>query len=403
MIDEGFQIYNLSGERQMSIPLSTAKYGADRVCYHRVDLHEALKARATSSPSYPGSPAVIKTSSRVISCDCESGTVILADNTSLTADLIIGADGIKSSIRQSVLSHDIAPQRTGHSAYRMVIPTSSLLERSDFTSVIDPLKSYTTMVIGHDKRLIMGPARNSSIYSIVAMVPDETLNEDSTSTSWTTPGNLSRMLETFADFPEWAKAPLKLAKEAGLWQLRDLDPLETWYRGRTILIGDAAHAMLPTQGQGASQSIEDAEALGAFFEDFEVDCSDNVELQHQTRGEHCEEIAALPLKTQPAHITTVLKHVFNCRYSRATMIQAYSRQTARPATGKGDVRVKMNPAELMDYNCYYDGARDWLKRQREWKETALRERGENTGIDDEKTAEVNVGSIEVGMRAMTVQ
>lgn len=44
------------------------------------------------------------------------------------------------------------------------------------------------------------------------------------------------------------------------------DPLKTWHRGRVILIGDAAHAMLPTQGQGASQAIEDAEALGAFFE-----------------------------------------------------------------------------------------------------------------------------------------
>jgi salicylate hydroxylase len=69
-----------------------------------------------------------------------------------------------------------------------------------------------------------------------------------------------------------------------LWQLRDLvsssflksqrrdlltrfqDPLKAWHHGRVILIGDAAHAMLPTQGQGASQAIEDSEALGAFFE-----------------------------------------------------------------------------------------------------------------------------------------
>lgn len=45
------------------------------------------------------------------------------------------------------------------------------------------------------------------------------------------------------------------------------DPLGAWIKGRIILVGDAAHPMLPTQGQGASQSIEDAEALGAFFED----------------------------------------------------------------------------------------------------------------------------------------
>ena len=45
------------------------------------------------------------------------------------------------------------------------------------------------------------------------------------------------------------------------------EPLTTWVKGQAILIGDAAHPMLPTQGQGASQSIEDAEALAAFLED----------------------------------------------------------------------------------------------------------------------------------------
>lgn len=55
------------------------------------------------------------------------------------------------------------------------------------------------------------------------------------------------------------------------------DPLKTWYRGRVFLIGDAAHPMLPTQGQGASQSIEDAEALGAFFEDLDTTKSPSLE------------------------------------------------------------------------------------------------------------------------------
>lgn len=47
--------------------------------------------------------------------------------------------------------------------------------------------------------------------------------------------------------------------------MRDIDPLPNWVNGRVVLIGDAAHAMLPLQGQGASQSVEDAEALEAFF------------------------------------------------------------------------------------------------------------------------------------------
>lgn len=55
------------------------------------------------------------------------------------------------------------------------------------------------------------------------------------------------------------------APEIGLWQLRDIDPLEQWTTGHTILVGDAAHAMLPLQGQGASQTFEDAVSRGQHY------------------------------------------------------------------------------------------------------------------------------------------
>ena len=51
------------------------------------------------------------------------------------------------------------------------------------------------------------------------------------------------------------------ATEVKIWELQDLSSLPTWVRGRAILIGDAAHAMTPMQGQGANMSIEDAEAF----------------------------------------------------------------------------------------------------------------------------------------------
>lgn len=342
MVDRGFQIYNLDGELQNRIPLSTIeKYGAERLIFHRIDLHEALKVRATST-SYPGRPVEIRTSSRVTSCNCTTGVVHLADGTSIGGDLVIGADGIKSVLRASVLNHDVRAMKTGHSAYRMVLQSRKLEDHDIFRRVVGPREPYTTMVMGYDKRLIMGPARGGDIYSIVAMVPDETMHEKSDNSSWTTPGNLSLMLKTFDNFPAWTKVPLKLADEAGLWQLRDIDQLKTWYRGRCILIGDAAHAMLPTQGQGASQSIEDAEALGAFFTDLnnDAECT-NQEIERRN------------------------SLVFEARYARASLIQGYSRQTARPATGSDSNRIKLNPAEFMDYNCSYDGAIKWLENQRQ--------------------------------------
>ena len=74
--------------------------------------------------------------------------------------------------------------------------------------------------------------------------------------------------------------------------------------------------MLPTQGQGASQAVEDAEALGAFFAD--VDTVPSAERVEQS-----------------------LKDVFLCRYERASLIQKYSRDAAKPATEKGSTEVKM--------------------------------------------------------------
>jgi salicylate hydroxylase len=102
----------------------------------------------------------------------------------------------------------------------------------------------------------------------------------------------------------------------------------------TILIGDAAHAMLPTEGQGASQTSEGTEALGAFFEN----------------------VMDYPLL---AVVNSTLMEVFNALYERANLIQQYSRQ-ARPATENGLKKVTLRPDEFMDYNCKYSGVMDWI-------------------------------------------
>jgi salicylate hydroxylase len=56
--------------------------------------------------------------------------------------------------------------------------------------------------------------------------------------------------------------------------------------------------------------------------------------------------------------------VYQSRYRRASLIQAYSRQQAKPATEKGSVKITLNPAEFLDYNCKYDGAAKWLDQQK---------------------------------------
>jgi salicylate hydroxylase len=94
--------------------------------------------------------------------------------------------------------------------------------------------------------------------------------------------------------------------------------------------------MLPTQGQGASQSIEDAEAISAFLS--EVHSREQV-------GEALERVSA-------------------ARYDRATLIQKFSREQAKPATDGVSKEIKLDPAQFMKYNSDYDGAVDWEQRQK---------------------------------------
>ncbi|OAL06969.1 FAD binding domain-containing protein [Phaeosphaeriaceae sp. SRC1lsM3a] len=339
-IDCGFRIFNTEGRIVNEIPLlAKTQYGADRIIWHRQDLHSYL-LRSAKSTARAGPPVIVRTSARVTHCDCDAGTVTLEKQEILTADLVVGADGIHSRLRAIVTKEDIKPKPTGSSCYRLMMSSEALRQRAPlFASRIAPEDPYTSMIMAHDCRLIMGPARQGTLYSVVGLVPDERMNENPDSAqSWVTEGDRDKMLETFKDFPSWSRDMLQLAESIGLWQLRDIDPLKTWHRGRVILIGDAAHAMLPTQGQGASQAIEDAEALGALFADIDGHPSS-------------EQVGAR------------LEAVFEARYERASLIQKFSREAARPATEIGSKEIKMRPDEFMDYNCMYRGAVEWRKAQ----------------------------------------
>lgn len=94
IVDEGFRIYNTDGQLVNTVPLRLkTEYGANRLCFHRRDLHDALK-KAAASPYRKGEPVDVRVASRVVDCDPVGGTVTLEDGEVLSGDLIVGADGM---------------------------------------------------------------------------------------------------------------------------------------------------------------------------------------------------------------------------------------------------------------------------------------------------------------------
>ncbi|KAF3012259.1 hypothetical protein E8E14_011506 [Neopestalotiopsis sp. 37M] len=337
-VDKGFRIYQSDGTLAKEIFMSDFAEWGDRVVYHRKDLHDGL-IEAAVDPCRKGQPVTILTSKRVVSCDPEMGIVTFADGTTAAGHLVIAADGIKSRVRANILRRNQTAIPTGFSDYLMnQIPMEKLEAIKEFTEHINPRENFTTMVMCHDRRLVMGPKSLNLPQRDFGLLQLENLSEDASETSWTSQGSLAKFLESFSILPKWLLSAFQGINSLGLWQLRDLDPLDTWYKGRTIMIGDAAHAMLPTQGQGASQAVEDAEALESFFDD--IQDFDTSEVNHR------------------------LSQVFKSRYKRATLIQKYSRQQAQPATEKDSLKIHMKPEEFAVYNYSYEGAKNWLEKSK---------------------------------------
>ncbi|ORY90089.1 hypothetical protein BCR35DRAFT_317057 [Leucosporidium creatinivorum] len=322
--------YTQQGEPQIKAQIDTRRdFGAPWLLNHRVDLHQELRRLATDAEG-PGAPATVRTGARVLSVDGDEGTVTLGDGEILKADVLVGADGIHSIARTAVLGYDLVAKRSGHSAYRMLIPREKVIEDPELSFLVDGTSLGITTFVSHDRRVVAYPCRGSTrpeLLNIVAIVPDRALEAGSTE-SWSAEGSVAELVASFSSF-----AP-KLRPSCGLWQLRDQDPLHSWTRGRLIIIGDASHAMLPHQGQGGGQSVEDAEALGAL-------------LSGLTRA-------------QSSRIPQRLQLVESVRIERASKIQGYSREKALGA--KDGNTFTLNAGEFSAYNYSYFGALDWARK-----------------------------------------
>ncbi|MGP3948705.1 FAD-dependent monooxygenase [Streptomyces sp. 7N604] len=222
------------------------EYGAPHLTVLRSELHAVLGAQVPRDRLHLGA--------RLVSFDAGGDSVQLrfADGRAAGADLLVGADGVHSVVRRAVAGEE-NPVFSGASALRGVIDAEQV-------PGLAPDSMY--MWVGPDARLLCVPVEAGRRFTYVAVLPDRCPSEE----SWSETGERQALTLAFADWHDDVQAIVRAADTPGRWALYDREPLTRWGHGRSTLLGDAAHPMLPHHGQGAGQAVEDAVALAHFLD-----------------------------------------------------------------------------------------------------------------------------------------
>lgn len=224
-----------------------AKYGAPYVTIHRADLHDVLTAAARNAgvDMRCGSPVV----------GSEGATAVLADGSKVEGDLLVGADGVKSIIRQRF--EPAAPHFTGHVAWRCLVAVTPELQH---------LADYPGIFIGPGKMINRYNVRNSTILNLVFFAREDGWSDD----DWTIKADPEEIRSVYRGWCDDAQLLIDAACQQDMykWAINARTALPSWnLDNRVTLLGDAAHAMTPFLGHGAACGIEDAivlaRALGA--------------------------------------------------------------------------------------------------------------------------------------------
>jgi salicylate hydroxylase len=224
------------------------KFGAKYLMAHRADLYQLMVDRVSNSRVNLG-----ETCTECI--NTKDGAVArFASGREVEADVVIGADGIHSKVREILFGSD-KPRYTGQIGWRGMIPIE---EAPEFfgPDKVSPRKDYLGF-LGPRGHVIMYPIRAGKVLNFFAGYFVDQWAEE----SWTVPSSIEEMKETFAGWNEGLLDLMGRFDTVYKWGLYDRDPIAEWTRGRIALLGDAAHPMMPTLAQGAAICIEDAYAF----------------------------------------------------------------------------------------------------------------------------------------------
>jgi len=234
-----------TGEILFELPFdrdSEARYGAAYINVHRGDLHSVLASAL--------SPNTVMFGKKLMALE-ELGPAVgllFEDGDQVSADVVIGADGLHSKVREHLLG-PAKPRFTGHIAHRAIFPAARLNGL--------PIRACTKW---------WGPGHHILVYYMTQAREDVYVVSSAPQADWTTdapfvPCDRDEFVATFDGYHAELRQVIEAAPEITKWPVFDREPTDRWSAGRVAVLGDACHPMRPYMAAGAAMAIEDAAVL----------------------------------------------------------------------------------------------------------------------------------------------
>lgn len=313
-----------NGRQLASLPLGQAfeqRYGAPYLTVHRADLQAALRDAALKFG------ARLATGCQLQGLQQNDAVVraVLAGGRELEADVLVGADGLWSRVREQLLA-DGGPGFTGHLAYRGLAPAAALPAELRGAEV--------TAWLGERMHLVSYPVRGGECMNVVCVIEGRIEGDPR---GWDHAAVARDLHAALAGECEPLRELAQAVPQWRLWALHDREPLQGAHqmaRGRIALLGDAAHPMRPYLAQGAGMALEDARELQRIL----------------TAADQCA-----------VEIPAALSRYALNRWQRCARVQRRSRRNgaifhlAGPLRWGRDLSLRLGGARVLDVPWLYGG------------------------------------------------
>ncbi len=231
----------------------SARFGAPYYTVHRGEILKILARPVPETAIHLGKRCTGVTATENLA------VAHFADGSEIEADIIVGADGIRSKVRESLYGEE-APRHTGMECWRATLPIERLIGRRFGADGAEEFGANDAVNwLGPVGRVVCYPISAGKVFNIFCGHVTGRWAEE----SWTVPSSLAEVLDAYRGYHETLIAMFHQvdARMWFKWGVFDRDPLPQWTRHRVTLLGDAAHPMLPTLAQGAAMAVEDSYVL----------------------------------------------------------------------------------------------------------------------------------------------